>query len=162
MPGAFRCFLAMSVVLSHCVDTAYCHHLGYYAVRAFFVLSGFAITTALNEVYGFDGKRFWTNRFLRLAPPYLAVCLLTALAIRYSPAEAARFMPRWAFPATTGEIAENLIIVPLAFGGLQFRYIEPAWSLGVEIIMYALLWIGMARSSRGSLICFVNGAVYHC
>jgi peptidoglycan/LPS O-acetylase OafA/YrhL len=46
MPGAFRCFLAEMVVLSHLVDTPYYRHLGYYAVRAFFVLSGFVITAA--------------------------------------------------------------------------------------------------------------------
>jgi peptidoglycan/LPS O-acetylase OafA/YrhL len=104
------------------------------------------MTAALNEVYGFDGKRFWINRFLRLVPPYLTVCFLTALAIRCYPLEAARFMPRWAYPATAADVAENLSIMPLAFGGLQFRYIEPAWTLAVEIIMYAILWIGMGEA----------------
>jgi peptidoglycan/LPS O-acetylase OafA/YrhL len=161
MPGAFRFFLAATVVLSHLVNTPYYQHLGYYAVGAFFVLSGFAMTTAMNEVYGFDGKRFWTNRFLRLAPQYLAVCFLTAFAIQYDPVDAARFMPRWAFPATTTDVIENVLILPLAFGDLRFRYIEPAWSLAVEIIMYAVLWIGMARSVRAAFVCFANGAAYH-
>src|SRR5262245_27936262 len=73
MPGAFRFLLAVMVVLGHLVHTPYYSHLGYYAVRAFFVLSGFVMTAALTEVYGFDGKRFSVNRFLRLAPPYLTV-----------------------------------------------------------------------------------------
>ena len=162
MPGTFRFLLAVAVVLAHLIHTPYYLDLGYYAVRAFFVLSGFAMTAALNEVYGFDGKRFWMNRFLRLVPPYLTVCFLTALAIRCYPLEAARFMPRWAYPATAADVAENLSIMPLAFGGLQFRYIEPAWTLAVEIIMYAILWIGMGRSARGAFICFANGAAYHC
>jgi peptidoglycan/LPS O-acetylase OafA/YrhL len=73
MPGTFRFLLAVAVVLCHLIHTPYYRDLGYYAVRAFFVLSGFAMTAALNEVYGFDGKRFWINRFLRLVPPYLTV-----------------------------------------------------------------------------------------
>jgi peptidoglycan/LPS O-acetylase OafA/YrhL len=162
MPGTFRFLLAVAVVLCHLIHMPYYRDLGYYAVRAFFVLSGFAMTAALNEVYGFEGKRFWINRFLRLVPPYLTVCFLTALAIRCYPLEAARFMPRWAYPATAADVAKNLSIMPLAFGGLQFRYIEPAWSLAVEIIMYAILWIGMGRSARGAFICFANGAAYHC
>jgi peptidoglycan/LPS O-acetylase OafA/YrhL len=162
MPGTFRFLLAGAVALSHLIDTPYYRDLGYYAVRAFFVLSGFAMTAALNEVYGFDGKRFWINRFLRLVPPYLTVCLLTALAIRCYPLEAARFMVQWACPATAADVAENLSIMPLAFGGLQFRYIAPAWSLAVEIVMYAMLWVGMGRSARGAFICFANGAAYHC
>ena len=162
MPGTFRFLLAVAVVLCHLIHMPYYRDLGYYAVRAFFVLSGFAMTAALNEVYGFEGKRFWINRFLRLVPPYLTVCFLTALAIRCYPLEAARFMPRWAYPATAADVAKNLSIMPLAFGGLQFRYIEPAWSLAVEIIMYAILWIGMGRSARGAFICFATGAAYHC
>jgi peptidoglycan/LPS O-acetylase OafA/YrhL len=162
MPGTFRFLLAVAVVLCHLIHMPYYRDLGYYAVRAFFVLSGFAMTAALNEVYGFEGKRFWINRFLRLVPPYLTVCFLTALAIRCYPLEATRFMPRWAYPATAADVAKNLSIMPLAFGGLQFRYIEPAWSLAVEIIMYAILWIGMGRSARGAFICFATGAAYHC
>src|SRR5262249_54214265 len=48
------------------------------------------------------------------------------------------------------------------FGSPQFRYIEPAWSLAVEIIMYALLWLGMGRSARGAFLCLATGAAYHC
>jgi peptidoglycan/LPS O-acetylase OafA/YrhL len=162
MPGAFRFLLAVMVVLAHLVNTPYFAHLGYYAVRAFFVLSGFAMTAALNEVYAFDGKRFLANRFLRLVPPYLIVCLLTALAIDGYPAAAARFMPRWALPEAPVEVAENLVIVPLAFGSPHFRYIEPAWSLAVEAMMYVLLWIGMGRNARSAYICLASGAAYHC
>jgi peptidoglycan/LPS O-acetylase OafA/YrhL len=162
MSGAFRFFLAWMVVLSHLVGTPYYRHLGYYAVRAFFVLSGFAITAALNEVYRFDAKRFWINRFLRLVPLYLAVCFLTGLAVIFYPVEAAEFISYWAFPATPAAVAENLLILPLAFSYLDFRLIGPAWSLAVEIIMYVLLWIGMGRSARGALMCFASGAAYHC
>ncbi|MGQ0446109.1 MAG: acyltransferase family protein [Beijerinckiaceae bacterium] len=162
MPGTFRFLLAVAVVLAHLIHTPYCLDLGYYAVRAFFVLSGFAMTAALNGVYGFDGKRFFINRFLRLVPLYLTVCFLTALAIRCYPLEAAQFMPRWASPASVADVAQNLSIIPLIYGGLQFRYIEPAWSLAFEIIMYAILWIGMARSVRGAFICFATGAAFNC
>ncbi len=44
MPGTFRFLLAVAVVLCHLIHTPYYRDLGYYAVRAFFVLSGFAMT----------------------------------------------------------------------------------------------------------------------
>ena len=47
MFGGVRLFLAFLVVLSHLVGTEYFQHFGYYAVRAFFVLSGFLLTALL-------------------------------------------------------------------------------------------------------------------
>jgi peptidoglycan/LPS O-acetylase OafA/YrhL len=161
MPGTFRFFLAAVVALSHLVAAPEMSHLGCYAVRAFFVLSGFAMTAALNETYRFDARRFWTSRLLRIAPAYLLVCLVTAVAIHLYPAEAARFFPRWGASASLSDVAGNLVVAPLVFADVQFRYIEPAWSLGVEMIMYLVLWLGMARSVKGAFLCFCMGAAYH-
>ena len=102
MTGTFRFVLALIVVFSHLAGARHTAHMGFYAVRAFFVLSGFVMTSALNEVYGRDGLRFWSNRFLRLLPPYYAVCLATALAIGLCPEHAAAFLPRWGFAMTPG------------------------------------------------------------
>ena len=85
MFGSLRFLLAFLVILSHLVGTEYVAHFGFYAVRGFFVISGLMMTAALNEVYGFDGVRFWTNRALRLLPPYYFVCALTLLAIAVAP-----------------------------------------------------------------------------
>ncbi|MBY0142851.1 hypothetical protein H0176_21630, partial [Methylorubrum populi] len=64
MSGALRLLLAVMVILSHFAGDPYYKHFGYYSVSVFFILSGFAITAALNEVYAFDLKRFWINRAL--------------------------------------------------------------------------------------------------
>ncbi len=162
MTGTFRLVLALIVVFSHLVGARYTAHMGFYAVRAFFVLSGFVMTSALNEVYGRDGFRFWSNRFLRLLPPYYAVCIATALAIRLCPEQAAAFHPRWGFSMTSNAVADNLILAPLAFEDLKFRLVPPAWSVAVEMMMYLILYVGMGRSLRGALLCLASGVAIHC
>ena len=162
MTGTFRLVLALIVVFSHLVGARTTAHMGFYAVRAFFVLSGFVMTSALNEVYGRDGFRFWSNRFLRLLPPYYAVCLATAFAIRLCPEHAGAFMHRWSFAMTSNAVADNLILAPLAFEDLKFRLVPPAWSVAVEIMMYFILYVGMARSLRGALLCLASGVAIHC
>jgi peptidoglycan/LPS O-acetylase OafA/YrhL len=162
LTGAFRLILALIVVLSHLVGAPWVAHMGFYAVRAFFVLSGFVMTSALNEIYRHDGFRFWSNRLLRLLPPYYLVCFATALAVRFYPDQAAAFLPRWGFAMTSDAVAENLILAPLAFTDLKFRLIPPAWSVAVEIMMYCVLYVGMARSLRGALLCLSLGVAIHC
>jgi len=86
MFGSLRFLLAYLVILSHLVGMEYVAHFGFYAVRGFFVISGLMMTAALNEVYKFDGVRFWINRALRLLPPYYLVCALTFSLSRSRPA----------------------------------------------------------------------------
>jgi peptidoglycan/LPS O-acetylase OafA/YrhL len=149
------------VIVSHLIGVHASMYLGFYAVRAFFVLSGFAITAALNDVYSFDGRRFWMNRTLRVAPPYLITCLFTAAAILAFPDEAARFMPRWGFPLTSTEIVENIAIIPLAFRHPDFRFLEQGWSIAVESIMYFVLFASVARRLQTALIIAIIGAAFH-
>ena len=93
--GALRFLLSYLVVLSHLAGSTYLAHFGFYAVRGFFVISGFIMTAALNEVYRFDGVRFWTNRMLRLLPPYYVVCALTLLAVTLLPVQAGEYLKQW-------------------------------------------------------------------
>ncbi len=162
MTGTFRFLLALIVVISHLAGARYTAHMGFYAVRAFFVLSGYVMTSALNEVYGRDGLSFWSNRFLRLLPPYFAICLATALAISLCPERAAAFVPRWGFAMTPGALTQNFLLAPLAFEPLKLRLIPPAWSVAVEVMMYFILYVGMARSLRGALLCLVFGVAIQC
>lgn len=161
MPGILRFFLSILVVFSHLSGAHSASHFGYYAVRAFFVLSGLMLTKSLNETYSFDFYRFYVNRLLRILPLYALVCGITMLVIRCLPAQAAAFMPRWAFHEDPDSILHNFLLLPLAFGNLQLRYVEPAWSLAVELVMYFLLWVGISRSPKLALICLVLGAAYH-
>ncbi|HMF27890.1 MAG TPA: acyltransferase family protein, partial [Candidatus Cybelea sp.] len=95
MFGLLRFFLAYLVVLSHLVGSQYLVHFGFYAVRGFFVLSGFMMTAALNEVYHFNGERFWINRLLRLLPPYYVVCAATFAVVALVPTQAAEYLKFW-------------------------------------------------------------------
>ena len=80
--GALRLFLAVSVLASH---LRYGRGLlgfsflnGGLAVECFFVISGFYMALVLNEKYNYRGS-YWTfiqQRYLRLYPLYIVVCLL--------------------------------------------------------------------------------------
>ncbi len=160
MSGIFRFLLAYTVLISHLSGVARLGLAGDYAVRAFFALSGYAITAALNEVYFFDGARFFRSRLMRIAPLYFLACGVTFLLILLLP-HAGLFMPRWQFQMTGENVLANFALFPLAFSEPSFRFIEPAWSVAVETIMYALLYLAMARSSRHAAIFLAGGIAYH-
>jgi peptidoglycan/LPS O-acetylase OafA/YrhL len=145
MFGSLRFLLAYLVILSHLVGTEYVAHFGFYAVRGFFVISGLMMTAALNEVYGFDGLRFWTNRALRLLPPYYLVCALTLLAIAVAPAHAAHYLKFWRSVPDPSDLLINLSILPLQSTYGSFRLVPPYWSVAIEIDMYLLLFLVMSR-----------------
>ena len=62
MFGSLRFLLSFAVILSHLSGSEYALHFGYYAVRAFFVISGFLMTAALNEIYqSIQGESTWVG-----------------------------------------------------------------------------------------------------
>lgn len=161
MLGTVRFLLAYLVVVSHLVGTKYTSHLGVYAVVGFFVVSGFVITTALHEVYHFDGRRFWLNRLLRLLPPYFAVALATLAIIHTMPEEAAQYTPLWNAQHSWRDLLQNLLILPLQSPDLHFRLVPQYWSVSVEIVMYFLLWVFIARRLEFAYLAVVAGAAAH-
>lgn len=160
MSGALRLLLAILVILSHFAGDPYYKHFGYYAVRVFFILSGYAITAALNDVYVFDLKRFWANRALRLLPLYYLVLAATLAAILALPAEAARFSKDWASP-TLPDLWLNLALVPMMDWTHPFRLVMPAWSIAVEILMYGYLSLGFARRKSYASLLFAMAVAFH-
>ena len=157
MFGSLRFLLAYLVILSHLIGTEYVAHFGFYAVRGFFVISGLMMTAALNEVYGFDGLRFWINRALRLLPPYYLVCALTLLAIALAPRQAAEYLKFWHGMPDAGDFFINLAVLPLQFPYGSFRFVPPFWSVAIEIDMYLLLFIVVSRRMSWALIALVAG-----
>jgi peptidoglycan/LPS O-acetylase OafA/YrhL len=157
MFGSLRFLLAYLVILSHLVGTDYVAHFGFYAVRGFFVISGLMMTAALNEVYAFDGVRFWTNRALRLLPPYYFVCALTLLAIVLAPDQAARYLKFWRTAPDAGDLLINLGILPLQLSYGSFRFVPPYWSVAIEIDMYLLLFLIVSRQIGWALVALVAG-----
>jgi|GEM_PF-2220879 len=157
MFGTLRFLLAYLVMVSHLVGTEYVAHLGYYAVRGFFVISGLMMTAALNEVYRFDGARFWANRALRLLPPYYFVCALTLAAIAIAPREAAQYHKFWRDLPDAGNLLINLTVLPLQFPYGSIRLIPPFWSVAIEIDMYLLLFLVVSRRMSWAVIALVAG-----
>jgi peptidoglycan/LPS O-acetylase OafA/YrhL len=160
MFGSLRFLLAYLVILSHLVGTEYVAHFGFYAVRGFFVISGLMMTAALNEVYGFDGLRFWTNRALRLLPPYYFVCALTLIAIAIAPDQAAEYLKFWRRLPDANDLLINLAVLPLQLPYGSFRFIPPFWSVAIEIDMYLLLFLVVSRQMSWALIALVAGLTY--
>jgi peptidoglycan/LPS O-acetylase OafA/YrhL len=161
MLGLLRLLLAYLVVVSHLVGGDYFAHFGFYAVRGFFVISGFLMTSALNEVYEFDGVRFWTNRALRLLPPYLLVSGITLIVIAMLPSETGEFLKFWHANPQWRDVLLNLSIVPLQFADPSFRMVPPFWSVAVEIDMYLLLYLIVARSMAWAFIALAASLTYH-
>ncbi|MFL5059920.1 MAG: acyltransferase family protein [Xanthobacteraceae bacterium] len=162
MFGTLRLLLAYLVVVSHLMGSEYFVHFGLYAVQGFFVVSGFIITAALNEVYRFDGSRFWANRLLRLLPLYYVVCLATLAVVAFWPKEAGDFLPTWQRGAGENyDVLLNLLAFPLQFGQPPFRLVPPFWSVVIEIEMYLLLWIVIARREAYAAIALAAGVAYH-
>jgi len=161
MFGILRFGLAYLVLLSHLVGSEYLTHFGFYAVRGFFVMSGFIMTAALNDVYQFDGARFWINRLLRLLPLYYVVCILTLAAVELMPDEAAAFLHFWHPDGHHHDVLMNFLVLPLQFTEATFRMVPPYWSIAVELVMYFLLWAFVSRREVFAVIAFGAGLVFH-
>lgn len=157
MFGALRFLLAYLVILSHLVGSEYVAHFGFYAVRGFFVISGLMMTAALNEAYRFDGARFWTNRALRLLPPYYFVCALTLVAIAVAPGPAAEYLKFWRGMPGMSDLLVNLAVLPLQLPYGAVRFVPPYWSVAIEIDMYLLLFLVVSRQMSWALIALVAG-----
>jgi len=161
MLGILRFLLSYLVVVSHLVGGEYFAHFGFYAVRGFFVVSGFLMTSVLNEVYEFDGIRFWSNRALRLLPPYFLVSGITLTVILLLPSEAGQYLKFWQGSPHLRDVLLNLSILPLQFADPSFRMIPPYWSVAIEIEMYLLLYLIVARRMAWALIAVIASLTYH-
>src|SRR5256885_5898980 len=113
MFGCLRLLLALFVVISHLPGSDYLSHFGFYAAWGFFIISGFQITAGLHEVYQFDGRRLWSNRLLRLVPPYYLVCALTLGLVLWFPDQAGNFHGAWDPDPDLPSALMALTILPL-------------------------------------------------
>src|SRR5215470_13926890 len=161
MFGTLRLALSFMVVISHLPGSDYFVHFGFYAVRGFFVISGFLMTAALHDVYHFDSKRFWANRLLRVLPPYYLVCLITLLVLIHVPAQAGAYLSSWTSDSPRFDAVLNLLVLPLQYPETQFRLVPPYWSIAVELQMYALLFIVAARNEGSAIATLWIGFLYH-
>ena len=154
--GLLRFFLAFNVVAFHLWNAA-APGAGPVAVLGFFFVSGFLVTQIVQEVYSGPGgaAAFVLNRLLRIVPPYLVALGLGLLAIRAFPAVALHVNNHLRWPANAAEWWPQVDIVGL--NGSDVRVLPAAWTLGTELIFYAVIGLGTARSWRASVgLCLVS------
>jgi peptidoglycan/LPS O-acetylase OafA/YrhL len=117
------------------------------AVFAFYVLSGYLITRAVNRTYmqgGFTLSGFgWfvTNRILRLWPAYLVVCLASLAFLEHPPLSVAKWVANFTVVGIVGWDFRWMASIPVL--------VENSWSLSIELVCYALLALGFAKSTKG-------------
>lgn len=175
--GLLRIILALAVVAGHANGDI----LGipalnrFYAVQAFFIISGFYMAMVLNEGYqGSKGLRnFYGTRALRIFPMYfIGVTIACALNLL---GNGTPFTPEF-WQLNLGSklfyLASNLIILgqelpylfcfPKQDGSCASEYLQlviPAWSIAAELMFYVLAPF-LVRSNK-RLACFVGaGAVF--
>ncbi len=156
--GLIRFILAISVYLSH-VQRHFNVSLfglqlvgGEVAVVSFFIISGFYISLILNEKYIDKNDSFFlyiSNRFLRIYPLYWLILVLSFtyfITIRDKIFEYILIFPSTFINVLhlLQSIFQNLFLFTSIsyFIHIPYMYtrfiVEPAWSLGVELIFYIL------------------------
>lgn len=156
MQNSLRFVLASYVVFFH-IGSYYFPNAGPFAVFGFYTLSGYLITKVLNEVYykkRHATRDFFTNRFWRLYPPYLAAMALGLLLAVYAPSDASYWNKAIRMPED-GQTHEWLWLIPnVSIVGLHFglpfsspiRFSPPSWTTAIEIYFYIFLFFAGAKS----------------
>lgn len=160
MLGAYRTLLALMVVVQHLAGA---HVLGAYAVFGFYCISGYLMTTVINESYGHSMKgvgRYFLNRFLRIYPLYwLSALLSIVLILVFSAVETRAFHPDIYLPQNVLDSLRNLFIF---FPQLESpRLTPPAWALTVELFFYLLIGFGISKNRTITVLWFLLSMGYH-
>lgn len=161
--GIYRFLLACCVVIEHLSGNQYVSHTGMFAVFGFYVLSGYLITRVLRDTYGFNPITFWSNRVLRLFPLY-AIFLAVGLGLIFGTPGAAAFFPAvWKSSPSPMDWLGVLTVFPMGLSPMEwhFRPVPSIWSVGVELLNYAALFVFVARSRRAALLIAIFAAAYH-
>jgi len=150
---------AVTAVLLYHGDVAWARG-GYLGVDAFFVLSGFLITTLLYTEWQATGAvdlaHFWGRRARRLLPALFLVLGAVALfAVTWAPGDMLHRLRGDAF-ATLGYVANWRFITSSQSYFAQFASPSPlqhVWSLAIEeqfYLAWPLVFLALLRVTRGS------------
>jgi peptidoglycan/LPS O-acetylase OafA/YrhL len=171
--GVIRLILALSVVVWHMPGPPVRLLNAAVAVLLFFVVSGFYMALVVNEKYAPSGRgwvrRFYTARFLRLYPAYIAMCAVMVAWFWWTNSPNA-FTARLPVPAgeqfllaaiNLGVIGQDLFELMNHIGGEPVRrlfspgFFNPmwmlvgqAWSLSSEIFFYLLVPLVVRQPAR--------------
>lgn len=163
MFGLYRTVLAIYVMAFHVLGIP---SIGPYAVYAFFILSGFLMTTIMHDSYGYSTlgfKKYAINRFLRLYPVYWALLVITCLVIVYIAGQSfsADYHGSIRLPSDSYEFFTNLAMI-FPTGGLSVdpRLHPATWAITIELFYYVLIGLGLSRSKNITLVWFAASVVY--
>ncbi len=139
--GTYRFLLAILVFSSHSTwgfARAFTRsNSGPIGVMCFLVVSGFLITSALEDHYAGRVDRFLVNRFLRIYPTLWA-SLIVAVVVILSIGPAAELpnfhLSGWSF----AQILRCILIVP-AYPEANWAVLPVGWTLQVEVTFYLVI-----------------------
>lgn len=155
MFGMYRTFLAFLVVIYHLLSVPV---IGNFAVFAFFILSGFLMTTIMHDNYGYNPigtKKFALKRFLRLYPTYWSVCLITLITILIVGTDyAENYKDTLALKHDFSFYFSNATMMFLAILPYEItpRLVPSAWALTLEIFFYILIALGISKTQTRTKI----------
>ena len=174
--GVFRFSLALLVVLQHfqhllpAADRGVFSRMGFgaIAVCVFFTLSGFVVAEANAAFYAGRPGAFLVNRVIRVAPPYFAALLLSALV--QAGLFAGGHLVLWDYtlqgaPWAPARLVSGVLALVPGFNprwfGQDFEFLPFVWSLRMEAAFYisAALVLVAARRWGGRVVAagFVAG-----
>lgn len=164
--GIYRFVLALLVVLSHTWEFSFesperhfvsSLGIGNIGVMAFFILSGFIISEAIDQFYWGRPYSFLGNRFLRLIPPFWAAIgvsvLVHAVLINYSTrAVPAAYVRHDMLSVETVFVNLTELIPILNVNNLigldeYYHFVSYAWAVFIEVMFYLSVFA----------ICLVSG-----
>lgn len=159
--GYFRFILALIVCSNHLSSFG---GAGRYAVFSFYILSGFLMTTILNEKYGLSlsgiGK-YALNRILRIYPIYLLALSLAIISLVYYRNQSSVIIePTFTLPTYSLSWVKNIFLIGMNFMHKE-RIIPPAWTLYVEVSYYMIIPLVMLLGRKAILFWFLCSAAYH-
>ena len=147
MFGLLRTVLAVIVMAGHLLDK---WQIGTYAVFGFYMISGYLMTSIMQESYGYHlaGRaRFVFNRFLRLYPLFWCSALLSLSLIVVIGAEFTQAYHSGIYlPKTWIEILANLTMVYPRWFANEFTpiLVPTTWAITVELFFYAAICLGLS------------------
>lgn len=172
--GIYRYILATMVMVGH-TGPLILVFMSTYAVRAFFILSGYVVCYILYHDYLRLEKgvlKYFVNRALRIYPAYWVTCALSAWLIVYCPeatkevgAGAFSFLNGSSYPMTLAWLGVNLTMIgtSLPLGLFNGPLLLPvSWSVGTEIFYWVLMpkLLTGAWARRGMIAIAISYTVF--
>lgn len=143
--GLLRFCLALAVLLSHAGFSLRGFNPGVMSVVVFYAISGYVMSALIERHYASAARtgHFYLDRLLRIYPQYALYAGAAALWL-FTIGHPTHFLILAPQPA---DWLNNILVVPLNYfmfnGSDRFTLVPPAWSLGAELLFYALapwLW----------------------